>query len=112
MIHKVKNKKNFFIFDTLKVEKGMLMRILFQNRSKKRTTRTQYHFMALNLIIPTSNSDIEEVFIFIKFSKGRAYVFLKIIPSQTELFSLCSCHVVSVSKDNSASSCRSESSNI
>ena len=60
------------------------MAVVFYNCSKEWTAGRQNHFVSLDLLITTGNSNIKEVLVFSHFLEGCAYVLLKVIPPQTE----------------------------
>ena len=57
-----------------------------QHCSEEGRARGKYNFVCLDLLIITGQSYIKEVFVFPQLTESDAYIALKVVPSQAELF--------------------------
>jgi len=62
-VHEVKDGEHFLIFDTLQVEKWMLMWIPPQHVTEERRAGREDHFVGRDLAVFTGQCNIEKVFL-------------------------------------------------
>ena len=86
MIHEVEDCLQVNELHPLEVEERVLVRVLLENGSEERRAGRQDELVSLDLSGATAKSAVKEVLLLPDLPEGHTDVALKIIPTETKLF--------------------------
>ena len=86
VVHEVQDGLEVSESDAPQIKKGMCVGVSSEHGSEERRARRENNFVRLDLLIITGQSYIKEVFVFPQLTESDAYIALKVVPSQAELF--------------------------